>query len=82
MHIKHNTRACRGLSFSELRVGEVYVSLARSSRPNVYIACRRPAQSCGDAPDFLVNVTTGCMVVPADSVEFRHLPDATLDTGT
>ena len=83
MNIKHNTRAVAGLTFPELQVGEVYLSLSRAtSKPRAYLACCMPGHlRAGSAPDFLVNLETGCSVQPSHQILYKHLPDATLDTG-
>ena len=81
MHIKHNCKKV-GLSFQELTTGETYLSLNGGCRePRVYIACRRACADGGGPPDFLVNLRTGSTVIPAHQIRYKHLPNATLDTG-
>lgn len=83
MNIKHNTRAVVGLTFAELQVGEVYLSLSRTTtKPRAYLACCVPGHLRAGAPDFLVNLETGCSVTPSHQILYKHLPDATLDAGT
>lgn len=81
MNIKHNTRCSVGLALGQLVAGELYLRVdVRPDRPMVYLAvASRPGPT--PATD-LVNMKTGCLVgrVCADA-RFKHLPDATLDTG-
>lgn len=85
MNIQHNTSRSRGVPFGDqMIVGQVYLSLAPSSEPRVYLACTNPGQPALRKVAFLVNLDTGCRVVPAVTSRYgyKHLPDATLDTGT
>lgn len=82
MNIKHNTRGGLGCTFEDMVVGEIYLSLNRCGpKPRIYMVCRHPGAPVGNKADFLVNLETGTQVAPDHRVRFRHLPDATLDTG-
>lgn len=81
MNIKHNTRRRQWLALGQIKAGELYLRVdVRSDRPEVYLAV---ADLPGPAPATnLVNIETGCLVGRvSSSARFRHLPDATLDTG-
>lgn len=82
MNIKHNHRLKDGLHFEDLVSGQAYLRVDMPNRtPLVYFAVSsRPGPR---AATDLVNMGTGCLVgrVCADA-RFKHLPDATLDTGT
>ncbi|ARB30325.1 hypothetical protein HOS87_gp08 [Pseudomonas phage phiNV3] len=84
MNIKHNTRK-QGLAFHELVSGQLYTRIdMQAGRPRVYFTVAdRPAHAGGTVPaENLVNMETGCLVGRVcASARFRHLPDATLDTG-
>lgn len=84
MNITHNQSRVRGIQLADMQVGQVYLGLTPSSIPQVYLACTTPGQPCARKVEFLVNLGTGVRVVPAavNRHGFRHLPDATLDTGT
>lgn len=84
MNITHNQSRVRGIQLVDMQVGQVYLSLAPSPTPLLYMACCNPGHPIGRKVDFLVNLGTGCRVVPRapHSYGFKHLPDATLDTGT
>lgn len=81
MNVKHNQRVIAGLQFCDLISGQAYIRIdIRSSRVPVYLAT---GESPGPGKTTnLVNLETGCLVGRVSSgARFRHLPDATLDTG-
>lgn len=82
MNIKHNFGPGQ-LSFPQLTVGQVYLCKMPSSKPRIYMACTNPGHNGTPKVDFLVNMETGCRVVPAinRSYGFVHLPDAYLNSG-
>lgn len=82
MNIKHNHRLKDGLHFDDLVSGQAYLRVDMPSRtPLVYLAVAESPQP--RKATNLVNIETGCLVGRvSSSARFKHLPDATLDTGT
>lgn len=81
MHIKHNLRLKDGLDLDDLVSGQVYLRVDIPALPPlVYLAVAASTQP--RKATNLVNIKTGCLIGRvSSSARFRHLPDATLDTG-
>jgi hypothetical protein len=82
MNLIHKSKS-EGIPFDSLVVGQVYRDLMPSSRLLVYMACTNPGHNGKPKVDFLLNMETGCRVVPSITRQygFKHLPNATLNTG-